>query len=152
MDQFASFRADGACDQDNVYDEVPRRFPEAAVNPLLRSSTVPSGTAGIAPLRRGHHLPVVPKHDRGLSRKPRATIGEHWSDRHQRLQARERSGLRSCTDYRPKTEVAAAADMLNRILELERPEYIRLVQRRMLAGVPRSPARLCNKVPFSGDT
>ena len=35
-------------------------------------------------------------------------------------------GLRSRTDGRQDTEVAVAADALNRMLELGRPEYVRL--------------------------
>jgi hypothetical protein len=35
-------------------------------------------------------------------------------------------GLRSQTDGRQTTEVAIAADVLNRMLELERPEYVRV--------------------------
>ena len=36
-------------------------------------------------------------------------------------------GLRSQTDGRQATEVAIAADVLNRMLELGRPEYVRIV-------------------------
>jgi hypothetical protein len=36
-------------------------------------------------------------------------------------------GLRSQTDGRQATEVAVAADALNRMLELGRPEYVRIV-------------------------
>ena len=35
-------------------------------------------------------------------------------------------GLRSQTDERQATEVAIAADVLNRMLELGRPEYVRI--------------------------
>jgi hypothetical protein len=35
------------------------------------------------------------------------------------------SGLRSQTDRRQATEVAIAADVLNRMLDLGRPEYVR---------------------------
>ncbi len=35
-------------------------------------------------------------------------------------------GLRSHTDGRQATEVAIAADVLNRMLELGRPEYVRI--------------------------
>ena len=35
-------------------------------------------------------------------------------------------GLRSRTDGRRDTEVAVAADALNRMLELGRPEYVRI--------------------------
>ena len=35
-------------------------------------------------------------------------------------------GLRSQTDGRQATEVAIAADVLNRMLELGRPEYVRI--------------------------
>jgi hypothetical protein len=35
-------------------------------------------------------------------------------------------GLRSQTDGRQRTEVAVAAEALNRMLELGRPEYVRI--------------------------
>ncbi len=35
-------------------------------------------------------------------------------------------GLRSQTDGRQRTEVAVAAEVLNRMLELDRPEYVRI--------------------------
>ena len=35
-------------------------------------------------------------------------------------------GLRSWTKGRPDTEVAVAADALNRMLDLGRPEYVRI--------------------------
>ncbi len=34
--------------------------------------------------------------------------------------------LRSHTDERQATEVAIAADVLNRMLDLDRPEYVRI--------------------------
>jgi hypothetical protein len=42
---------------------------------------------------------------------------------HQRLIGGE---LRSRTDRRQATEVAIAADVLNRMLDLGRPEYVRI--------------------------
>ena len=36
------------------------------------------------------------------------------------------NGLRSQTDGRQTTEVAIAADVLNRMLDLGRPEYVRI--------------------------
>ena len=52
----ASFIADGAYDQDSVYDAVTRRDPEAAVIVPPRSTAVLSETAETEPTQRDCHL------------------------------------------------------------------------------------------------
>jgi hypothetical protein len=44
-------------------------------------------------------------------------------------------GLRSQTDGRQATEVAIAANVLNRMLDLGRPEYVRIAWSRTRAGL-----------------
>ena len=122
----ASFTADGAFDRDDVYAAVAARHPEAAVVVPPRSSAVPSGTAETAPTQRDAHLRCVA--ERGRMGWQRAS-GYGWralveSDisRWKRVIG---DGLRSRTDGRQATEVAIAADALNRMLDLGRPEYVR---------------------------
>ncbi|MGI4942591.1 MAG: IS5 family transposase [Janthinobacterium lividum] len=124
----ASFTADGAYDRDGVYGEVARRSPEAAVIVPPRSGAVPSDTAGTAPTQRDRHVQHIAERGR---RDWQKASGYHWRalveadlSRFKRVIG---NGLRSRTDQRRGTEIAVAVNVLNRMLELGRPEYIRLV-------------------------
>ena len=124
----ASFTADGAYDQDGVYGEVARRFPSAPVIVPPRSSAIPSDTAGTAPTQRDRHLQTISKQGRRAWQK---ASGYQWRalveadiSRFKRVIG---SGLRSRTDRRRGTEIALAVGVLDRMLELGRPEYVRLV-------------------------
>ena len=123
----ASFTADGAYDQDGVYAEVAARHPDAAVVVPPRSSAAPSATAETAPSRRDEHLRTIA--ERGGMGWQKAS-GHNWRalveadiGRFKRVIG---GALRSSTDGRRATEVAVAAGVLNRTLELGRPEYVRI--------------------------
>src|SRR3712207_1179542 len=123
----SSFAADGAYDRDDVYAEVAARHPEADVVVPPRSNAVPSDTAGTAHTRRDRHLHLIA--ERGRLGWQRAS-GYSWRalveadiSRWKRVIG---DGLRSRTDGRQATEVAIAADVLNRMLDLGRPEYVRI--------------------------
>jgi hypothetical protein len=123
----ASFTADGAFDRDDVYAEVVARHPRADVVVPPRSSAVPSDTAATAPTRRDRHLQVIAERGRmGWQR----TSGYNWRALGEADISRFKqvigSGLRSQTDGRQATQVAIAADVPNRMLELGRPEYVRI--------------------------
>ena len=123
----ASFTADGAFDRDDVYAEVTARHPDAAVVVPPRSSAVPSEVAGTAPTRRDAHLRCIA--ERGRMGWQRAS-GYNWRALVEADVARWKrvigGELRSRTDGRQATEVAIAADVLNRMLDLGRPEYVRI--------------------------
>ena len=123
----ASFTADGAFDRDDVYAEVAARHPDAAVIVPPRSSAVPSATAGTTPTRRDAHLRCIAERGRmGWQRSSgynRRALVEADVSRWKRVIG---DGLRSQTDGRQATEVAIAADVLNRMLDLGRPEYVRI--------------------------
>jgi hypothetical protein len=51
----ASFTGDGAYDRHDVYREVCRRHPDAAVTVPPRSSAVPSATVKTAPTKHDRH-------------------------------------------------------------------------------------------------
>jgi Transposase DDE domain len=126
----ASFTGDGAYDRGDVYAEVAARHPEAAVVVPPRSSAVPSDTAASAPTQRDRHLRAIAECGRmGWQR----ASGYNWRALVESDAARWKcvigDGLRSQADGRQATEVAIAADVLNRMLELgrpERPEYVRI--------------------------
>ena len=122
----ASFTADGAYDWDGVYDEVAARHPDAAVVVPPRANAVPSSTAETAPTQRDRHLRSIEEQGRmGWQ----MASGYNWRalveadvSRFKRVIG---DGLRSRTDRRRQTEVVIAVDVLNRMLDLGRPEYVR---------------------------
>ena len=123
----ASVTGDGAYDRDDVYAEVAVRHPDAAVVVPPRANAVPSETAETAPAQRDAHLRCIA--ERGRLGWQKAS-GYNWRalvecdiSRWKRVIG---DGLRSQTHGRQATEVAIAADVLNRMLELGRPEYVRI--------------------------
>jgi hypothetical protein len=123
----ASFTGDGAYDQDGVYTGVAERHPEAAVIVPPRATAVPSRTAESQPTQRDRHLQLIAERGRrawqmasGYTKRARAeaTIGCY-----KRVIG---DGLRSHTDERQATEMDVAVQVLNRMLELGRPKYVRI--------------------------
>jgi hypothetical protein len=123
----ASFTADGAFDRDDVYAKVAARHPDADVIVPPRSSAVPSGTAEIDPARRDRHLQAIAERGRmGWQR----TSGYNWRALVEADIARWKrvigDRLHSQSNGRQATEVAIAANALNRMLDLGRAEYVRI--------------------------
>src|SRR3954468_3461936 len=122
---------DGAYDKDGVYASVAARHPAAEVIVPSRATAVPSATAESAPTQRDRHLQHIAERGRmawqtasGYTKraKAEAAIGR-WK---QVIGDR----LRAHTDERraPEVDVAAhvLAHVLNRMLDLGRPSYVRL--------------------------
>jgi hypothetical protein len=126
-DPAASLTGDGAYDREDVYGAVAERHPEAAVLVPPRRDAVPSGTAETAPTRRDRHLQLIA--ERGLmgwqkaSGYNRRALAESAMSRYKRVIG---DALRSRTDPGRATEVAIAARALSRMLELGRPESVRV--------------------------
>ena len=123
----ASVTGDGAYDQDGVYTSVSERHPEAAIIVPPRSTAVPSRTAASEPTQRDHHLQLIAERGRmgwqrasGYTKRARA---ETAISRYKRVIG---DGLRSHTDERRATEMDVAVHVLNRMLDLGRPTYVRL--------------------------
>ena len=123
----ASFTADGAYDRDDVYGAVAERHPEAAVIVPPRTDAVPSGTAATAPTERDRHLRCIAEQGRTgwqeASGYDRRALAEAAVSRYKRVIG---DALRSRTDRRRATEVAIAVQALNRMLDLGRPESVRI--------------------------
>ena len=123
----ASFTGDGAYDRGDVYAAVAARHPEAAVVVPPRANAVPSEAAETAPTQRDRHLRCIA--ERGRMGWQKAS-GYNWRALVEADVARWKrvigGELRSRTDGRQATEVAIAADVLNRMLDLGRPEYVRI--------------------------
>ncbi len=121
----SSFIADGAYDQDSVYADVADRHPDAAVIVPPRITAVLSGTAETAPTQRDHHLECIAEKGRagwqkasGYTRRAKVeAVIRRWK------QVID-DGLRSRMDERRATEVDVAVHVLNRMLELGRPNYV----------------------------
>jgi hypothetical protein len=88
---------------------------------------VPSETAEAAPTRRDRHLATIAGRGRmgwqEASGYDRRALVEADISRFKRVMG---EALRSRTDGRRGTEVAIAVDALNRMLELGRPESVRI--------------------------
>ena len=85
-DPLASFTADGAYDQDRVYEAVRERHPDGAVIVPPRSTAVPSASAETAPTQRDLHLRTIAERGRmgwqkssgyNLRAKVEASIGRY---------------------------------------------------------------------------
>jgi hypothetical protein len=124
----SSVAADGAYDQDGVYADVADRRPDAAVIVSPRCTAVLSGKAATAPTQRDRHLRCIAETGRmswqkasGYNKRAKveAAIGRWKQVIGDRLWSRR--------DERRATEVDAAVHILNRMLELGRPSYVRTV-------------------------
>ena len=123
----ASFTADGAYDRDDVYAAVADSHPDAAVVIPPRSNAVPTSSSHTEPSQRDRHLAVIAQRGRRGWQKAsgynfRALV-EADVNRWKQVMG---GALRSRTDGRQATEVAIAASVLNRMLDLGRPEYVRV--------------------------
>jgi len=124
----ASFTGDGAYDQDGVYTSVGERSPKVDVIVPPRATAVPSRTAASAPTQRDRHLQLIAERGRmgwqkasGYTNRARA---ETAIGRYKRVIG---NGLRSRTDERRATEVDVVVHVLNRMLELGCPNYVRII-------------------------
>src|SRR5690349_1800434 len=126
-DPLASFTGDGAYDREDVYGTVAERHPEAAVVVPPRKDAVPSAAAETEPTRRDRHLRCIAEHGRMGWQKAsgynRHALAEAAVSRYKRVIG---DALRSRTDPGRAVEVAIAARALNRMLELGRPESVRV--------------------------
>jgi transposase len=120
----AAVIADGAYDQDRVYDAVAEHSPEAAVVVPPRSTAVLSPSAETDPTQRDRHIQAIAEQGRmGWQRASgyNARAGaEGAMSRYKRIIG---DTLRSHT--RPAQETRIAVSILNRMLDLGRPESVR---------------------------
>jgi DDE family transposase len=123
----ASVTGDGAYDQDGVYASVGERHPAAPVIVPPRSTAVPSATAETAPTQRDRHLQLIAEKGRMGWQK---ASGYNWRARAEATIGRFKrvigDELRSHTDERRATEMDVAVQVLNRMLDLGRPKYVRI--------------------------
>jgi hypothetical protein len=124
---FASFTGDGAYGREDVYDAVAERHPDAAVVVPPRRGAVPSPAAETDPTQRDRHLQLISERGRigwlTVSGYNRRALAEAAISRYKRVIG---DALHARTDGRQATEAAIAVRALNRMLELGRPESVRI--------------------------
>ena len=122
-----SFTGDGAYHRADVYGAVAERHPHAAVIVPPRCNAVPSEIAATAPTPRDRHLQLIAERGRRDWQKTsgytRRALAESAISRFKRVIG---GALRSRTPQRQATDVATAVAALNRMLELGRPESVRI--------------------------
>jgi hypothetical protein len=125
-DPLAAVIADGAYDQDRVYDGVAEHSAEAVVVVPPRSTAVLSVSAETNPTQRDHHIQVIAEQGRMAWQKTsgynaRAGV-EGTMSRYKRIIG---DILRSHSRPAQETEARIAVSILNRMLDLGRPESVR---------------------------
>ena len=121
------FVADGAYDQDSVYDAVIGRDPEAAVIVPPRSTATLSETAETEPTQRDRHLQGIAEKGRmGWQKASGYNIRSRVEAAIGRYKQVIGDGLRFRKDERRGTEVAVAVHVLNRMTELGCPISVRI--------------------------
>jgi Transposase DDE domain len=123
----ASVTGDGAYDQEGVYASAAQRHPAAAIIVPPRATAVPSRMAESEPTQRDSHLRLIAERGRmawqkasGYTQRARA---ETAISRFKRVIG---DRLSSRTDERRTAEADVAVHVLNRMLELGRPNYVRI--------------------------
>lgn len=123
----ASVTGDGAYDQAGVYTDVAADHPEAAVIVPPRSTAVRSKTADTDPTQRDRHLQCLAETGRmgwqKVSGYPRRAKAETAIARWKRVIG---DGLRARQDRQRTTEMKVAVHVLNHMLTLGRPSYVRI--------------------------
>jgi len=123
----ASLTGDGAFDRSSVYADMHERHPEAAVIVPPRRDAALSETAEIAPTQRDRHIQAIKARGRMAWQKDsgynvRARV-ESQIGRWKRVIG---DALRFHTDEAQAAEVAITVEVLNRMLDLGRPNSVRV--------------------------
>jgi hypothetical protein len=123
----ASVTGDGAYDRAGVYASVQERHPEAAVVAPPRSDAVFSDTADTVPTQRDRHIQMIAQTgrmawQRSSGYNTRAGVESQMA----RWKGVLGDALRFHTDAAQATEVAIGVAVLNRMLDLGRPNSVRI--------------------------
>ncbi|MGY0781914.1 MULTISPECIES: IS5 family transposase [Azospirillum] len=123
----AALTGDGAYDRTGVYASVHQRHPEAAVVAPPRADVVLSDTAATAPTQRDRHIQMIAENGRmAWQRDSQYNVRARVEGQIGRWKQVIGPALRFHTDEAQATEVAIAAAVLNRMLDLGRPNSVRV--------------------------
>jgi transposase len=121
------FLGDGGYDRSDVYTALDERYPDAVIVVPPRADAVLSATADTGPTQRDCHIQAIT--DKGRMAWQRDS-GYNERARVEGQFARWKQvigdGLRFHSDQARATEVAIAAQVLNRMLDLGRPNSVRV--------------------------
>ena len=131
LDQIAEpvelFMGDGGYDRTGVYTALDERHPDAKVIVPPRADAVLSATADTEPTQRDRHIQAIAgkgrmawQRDSGYNERARV------EGQFARWKQVIGDGLRFHSDEARATEVAIAAQVLNRMLDLGRPNSVRV--------------------------
>jgi hypothetical protein len=121
------FLGDGGYDRTGVYTALDERYPDAVIVVPPRADAVLSATADTNPTQRDGHIRAIAETGR--------MAWQRDSGYHQRAGVEGQfarwkrvigDGLRFRSDEARATEVAIAAQVLNRMLDLGRPNSVRV--------------------------
>jgi hypothetical protein len=125
-DPLAAVVADGAYDQDRVYDDVAEHSAEAAVVVPPRSTAVLSASAETDPTQRDRHIQAIAEHGRMSWQR---TSGYNARAGAEGAMSRYKpiigDTVRSHTRLTQEVETRIAVTVLNRMLDFGRPEAVR---------------------------
>jgi hypothetical protein len=131
LDQIAEpvelFLGDGGYDRTNVYTALDEHHPDAKVIVPPRADAVLSATAETEPTQRDGHIQAIAEKGRMAWQRDsgyneRACVEGQFARWKQVIG----DGLRFHSDQARATEVAIAAQVLNRMLDLGRPNSVRV--------------------------
>ncbi|MGY0794647.1 IS5 family transposase [Azospirillum argentinense] len=123
----AALTGDGAYDRTGVYASVHQRHPEAAVVAPPRADVVLSDTAATAPTQRDRHIQMIAENGRmAWQRDSQYNVRARVEGQIGRWKQVIGPALRFHADEAQATEVAIAAAVLNRMLDLGRPNSVRV--------------------------
>jgi len=131
LDQIAEpvelFLGDGGYDRTGVYTALDERYPAATVVVPPRPDAVLSATADTDPTQRDRHIQAIAEKGRMAWQRDsgynqRAGVEGQFARWKQVIG----DGLRFHSDQARATEVAIAAQVLNRMLDLGRPDSVRV--------------------------
>ncbi|MGF7212944.1 IS5 family transposase [Skermanella aerolata] len=131
LDQIAEpvelFLGDGGYDRTGVYTALDVRYPDAVIVVPPRADAVLSATADTDPTQRDRHIQAITDKGRmAWQRDSGYNQGAGVEGQFARWKQVIGDGLRFYSDEARGTEVAIAAQVLNRMLDLGRPNSIRV--------------------------
>jgi hypothetical protein len=122
-----SVTGDGAYDRTDVYAAVQQRHPEAAVVVPPRADAVLSPTADTAPTQRDRHIQdIAIKGRSGWQAARKYNLRALVEAQMGRYKTVIGEALRFFDGQAQATEIAIAVDVLNRMIDLGRPESVRV--------------------------
>ena len=124
-DPLAAVIADGAYDQDRVYDGVAEHSPEAAVVVPPRSTAILSASAETNPTQRDRHIQVIAEHGRMAWQRTSGYNARAGAEGTMRRYKRIIGDTLRSHSRPQEVETRIAVTVLNRMLDLGRPESVR---------------------------